>query len=57
MVSSKQVQYEGVVDIEDGMEEVFCTSNVYHGIIHKWVEFLEKLLFILCKERPDDDQE
>ena len=57
MVSSKQVQYEELVGIEDGMEKVFCTSNVYHGIIHKWVQFLEKLLFILCKERLDDDQE
>ena len=35
MVSSKQVQYDELVGIEDGMEKVFYTSNVYHGIIHK----------------------
>ena len=57
MGSTKQVQHEELVNIEDGMEKVFYTSNVYDGIIHKWVQFLEKLLFILCKERLDDDQE
>ena len=57
MVSTKQVQYEELMDIEDGMEKFFYTSKVYYGIIHNLLGAVLGEATILWSERLDDDQE